>query len=229
MTTERLPRVLVVDDEPQMLTVVSFALETYDLEPVTAADAERALEILAEGDIDIVIADVMLPGLSGVELCQRIRAVGGPPVILLTAKGEIGDRLEGLEAGADDYIAKPFHPREVALRVNSVLRRPSRDALRVVEVGDLRLDTGSMTATLAGARISLSAIEFRFLLVLARHAGDPMSPENLMREVWGAEAPFGAQEIVKATVHRIRTKLGQRANESEYVVTLRGVGYMMPR
>lgn len=143
---------LVVDDEPQMLSVVSFALETYDFDAAVAADAEEALRVLEADDIDLVIADVMLPGISGVELCQRIRAAGGPPVLLLTAKGEVGDRLEGLEAGADDYITKPFHPREVALRANSVLRRPTRHSARAVKVRDLVLDTGTMTATIGSIR-----------------------------------------------------------------------------
>lgn len=222
------PMVLVVDDEPQMLSVLSFVLETYDFDVVTAPDAESALEVLLSTSIDIVIADVMLPGMSGVQLCEHIRASEGPPVLLLTAKGEIGDRLEGLEAGADDYITKPFHPREVALRANSVLRRPTRESVGSVRVRSLHLDTGTMTASLHETRVPLSAIEFRFLLYLARQAGEPVSHETLMREVWGTDSPVGAQEIVKATVHRIRSKLGEDASLSGYVVTLRGIGYMMP-
>jgi DNA-binding response OmpR family regulator len=228
MTIPDRPRVLVVDDEQQMLTVISFALETYGFDCVTVDDSEKALESLVRERPDLVIADVMLPGMSGVELCERIRSMDGPPVLLLTARGEVEDRLEGLEAGADDYLAKPFHPRELALRANRVLRRPAPGESQSIAIRGLQLDLGTMSATIDGSPVTLSPIEFRFLVHLGRRRGEPVSTSELLRDVWRTDFAPGGQDLVKATVHRIRIKLGEDAKAPSYLVTLRGIGYMMP-
>lgn len=222
------PTVLIVDDEPQMRMVLSFSLETYGFTCLAAASAEEAMIILRDENVDVVLADVMLPGHSGLELCERIKNEFGMPVILLTAKGEPRDRLEGLELGAADYIAKPFHPKEVVLRLNKVLRVSPQNPLQPIVVGDLVLQSATMTASLAGESLRLSIIEFRLLVELAHHLNEPVATDTLIKDVWSAEPSVGDRDLIKATVHRLRTKLKESPLDPRYVVTVRGIGYMMP-
>ena len=222
-------RVLVVDDEPQMLTIVSFALQTHGFDTVTAPDAERAWEIIAEGGVDLIVLDIMLPGESGLDVCRRLRDQHGTPVLLLTARDEQEDRLIGLEAGADDYLVKPFHPRELALRAAGILHRATRTEPRTfVAVRDLRIGILSMTVTLRGMRLSLSTTEYAMLLCLARHAGQVMSWRELVRQVWGSEPIAGDRQVVRTVIYRLRGRLGASSGDQGYVVTVRGAGYLMP-
>ena len=226
--TDPRPRVLVVDDESQMVSIVAFALETQGFEPVTARSAEAAWRLIESEHFDLLVLDVMLPGASGVQLCERVRAVSDVPVILLTARGEENDRVAGLLAGADDYLTKPFSPRELSLRALAIVRRASgvRAADELIVNGPLTLDRGHRTATLDGRALRLSDVEWRLLASLARHRGSVVAWRDLLNEVWATGEPVGGRDMIKTTVYRLRQHLGPDAEA--LVVAVRGVGYLMP-
>lgn len=222
------PRVLVVDDEAQMVSIVAFALETQGFETVTARSAELAWRLFGEQRFDLVVLDVMLPGLSGVGLCERLRGVSDVPIILLTARGEENDRLTGLLAGADDYVTKPFSPRELALRASAIVRRTRVRSVsdESIRNGPLQVDPVRRTAHLEGSVVRLSDVEFRLLVVLARRAGQVVGWRELLNEVWFTGELVGGRDMIKTTVYRLRQHLGPRGED--LVVTVRGLGYLMP-
>ncbi len=187
------PLGLVVDDEPQMRYVITFALETQGFRCVSAASAESAWERLGQESFDLVILDVMLPGLGGVELCRRIRATSTTPIILLTALGDEEDRIAGLEAGADDYVTKPFSPRELALRASAVVRRTASGTRDAVSNGALSILTATGEVAWEGRPVPLPDTEARLLAVLARHAGSIASWSDLLNEVWGTGESAGGR------------------------------------
>jgi len=222
-------RILVVDDEPQMVGIVAFALESEGFEVVTAYDGEQALDKLALARPDLVVLDVMLPKIDGFEVCRRVRESTTIPVILLTAKKEDEDVILGLELGADDYVTKPFTPRELVLRVKAVLRRSGAGkAQAVVEVGDLRVDGLRYEATLGGRRLDLTINEFRLLSCLATNAGRVLSWRALLKHAWGLESWEGGKEMVKTAIYRLRQKIEPDPNNPRYILTVRSVGYTMP-
>lgn len=221
------PIALVVDDQVQMVSIVAFALETQGFTCLTAATAEQAWEILTRQRVDIVILDIMLPGASGIELCERIRATSTTPVILLTAKSSTDDRIAGLLAGADDYLTKPFSPRELALRAQAVHRRTRAGAeAGLVTNGPLVIDTARHRATWNGRLLRTSDIELRLLTALARHKGEVVTWAGLLNEVWFTESDAGGREMVKTTVYRLRQRLD--TDGQPLIITVRGVGYLMP-
>ncbi|AYF98410.1 response regulator transcription factor [Protaetiibacter intestinalis] len=224
------PRALVVDDERQMRDIVTFALETQGFTTVEASDAEQAWTAFERESFDAIILDVMLPRASGIALCRRIRTVSKVPIILLTAKGEAADRVAGLEAGADDYVVKPFHPRELALRAMSVARR-YREApagSRIVN-GDLVIDPRTLTVLRAGTRVPLSQSEFHLLMALASRLDEEVGWGLLLQEVWGTDLMLGGRDMVKTAVYRLRGKLGDSSAAPHYIQSVRGRGYRMPR
>ena len=226
---EPAPRALVVDDESQMVSIVSFALETQGFQTVGARSAEAAWRLLEASDFDLVVLDVTLPGASGMQLCERIRSAYDTPVILLTARGEEDDRLRGLIAGADDYITKPFSPRELALRAAAVVRRTRGRLSATAQLanGPLVIDPGRRTAHLDGVLLALSDVEFRLLSVLARHTGEVVGWRTILNEVWSTAETMGGRDMIKTTVYRLRQQLGPAAER--LIVTVRGSGYLMPR
>jgi DNA-binding response OmpR family regulator len=224
-----MPRVLVVDDDPTVAEVVLGYLRRDGFEAAHAADGLAALALAAAAPPDLVVLDLMLPGIDGLEVCRRLRAERPDlPVIMLTARGEEEDRIAGLEVGADDYVVKPFSPKELVLRVRSVLRRgeqreePDAPAAVVVD-GDLRLDPRARTASLAGADVALTTREFDLLAFLLAHPGRALRREDLMREVWGWE--FGDQSTVTVHVRRVREKVEADPANPVRLVTVWGVGY----
>lgn len=222
------PRVLVVDDETQMVSIVAFALETQGFDPVTARSAEQAWRLLTAENFDLVVLDVMLPGASGVQLAQRIRAGSDVPIMMLTARGDENDRLTGLLAGADDYVTKPFSPRELALRAQAIVRRTRGHAERPHRIvnGPLVIDTAQRTASCDGRAVKLSDVELRLLAVLARRVGEPVAWRELLNEVWHTGELQGGRDMIKTTVHRLRQRLEDHGDA--LIVTVRGVGYLMP-
>lgn len=225
--SEHSPHVLVVDDETQMVSIVSFALETQGFVTTTARNAEQAWRLLGTHEFDLVVLDVMLPGASGVQLTQRIRTTSDVPIMLLTARGEEEDRLAGLMAGADDYVTKPFSPRELALRAQAIVRRSRRVATEQAIInGPLIIDTAARTATYDGRALRLSDVELRLLIVLARHVGEPVGWRSLLNEVWSTAETQGGRDMIKTTVHRLRQRLGLPGEG--LVLSVRGVGYLMP-
>jgi two-component system, OmpR family, response regulator ResD len=221
-----MPTVLVVDDEPIVREVVVRYLERDGFRTLEAGDGVRARELLAETTPSIVVLDVMLPGIDGLELCRWIRARSELPVIMLTARGEEADRIVGLELGADDYVTKPFSPRELSARVRSVLRRsaPPQTAPQRLEFGDLVIDAATRDVTKDGRLLRLTMKEFDLLWFLADHPRRVFSRDQLMDRVWGYEA---AVDTGTVTVHvrRLREKIEDDPSRPRRLETVWGVGY----
>jgi DNA-binding response OmpR family regulator len=218
--------VLVVDDEPTLRDVVVRYLEREGFRALVAADGGEAETLLRDQAPDLVILDLMLPGTDGLELCRRIRARSSLPVIMLTARGEETDRIVGLELGADDYVTKPFSPRELVARVRTVLRRAAQppESSEVQQHGDLVLDAASREVRKGGRPIKLTAKEFDLLWFLASHPRRVFSRDHLMASVWGYQAAFDTGTV---TVHirRLRAKIEDDAARPQHIETVWGVGY----
>jgi DNA-binding response OmpR family regulator len=219
-------RVLVVDDDPTVREVVVSYLKAAQHEVVEAEDGESVAAIVRESPVDLVVLDLMLPGIDGLEVCRRLRSTSDVPVIMLTALGSETDRVVGLERGADDYVTKPFSPRELVLRVESVLRRagdrsgPEQGRL---EDGDLVVDLARHEATLADRPLALTTREFDLLRFLLAHPGIAFSREDLLQQVWGWS--FGDHSTVTVHVRRLREKVERDPTMPERLVTVWGVGY----
>jgi DNA-binding response OmpR family regulator len=220
-----MPNVLVVDDDHTVREVVVSYLRAGGHRVWEAGDGESALETMRTAHADLVVLDLMLPGMDGLEVCRRLRETSDVPVIMLTALGQETDRVVGLTLGADDYVTKPFSPRELVLRVDSVLRRAGRASEHgdVVIDGDLVVDSARHIATLAGDRLPLTVREFDLLRFLVAHGGVAWSREQLMREVWGWT--FGDQSTVTVHVRRLREKVEEDPTRPGRLVTVWGVGY----
>jgi DNA-binding response OmpR family regulator len=218
--------VLVVDDEPTIREVVVRYLERAGYRTLEAADGNRARELLEGDTADLVVLDVMLPGTDGLELCRWIRSRSRVPVIMLTARGEESDRIVGLELGADDYVTKPFSPRELAARVRTVLRRvePAVAEEARLELGGLALDGPSREVMRHGEAVRLTAKEFDLLWFLASHPRRVFSRDDLMRRIWGYSAALDTGTL---TVHvrRLREKLEDDPSRPRHLETVWGIGY----
>lgn len=221
-------RVLVVDDEPRMTHFIRLNLEHDGFEVVEAASGAQALEGLRDRLPDLVLLDVMMPDLDGFETLQLIREISTVPVIMLTAKGEEDDRVRGLELGADDYIAKPFSPREMVSRVKAVLRRtetPSAPVHELIEVdGRLRLDFDRREVWVDGKLVKLRPTEFKLLYHLVQNAGWVVPHDQLLAKVWGYEYRQETHYL-RLYINYLRQKLEQDPSNPQYILTERGVGY----
>jgi len=218
--------ILVVDDEPVVRDVVVKYLERDGFTTVEAATGDHARALIEEREPSLVVLDVMLPGMDGLELCRWIRSRADLPVILLTARVDESDRIVGLELGADDYVTKPFSPRELVARVRAVLRRSrdDRPPTGAIDVGELRIEEGARRVTRGGAELALTAKEFDLLWFLASHRGLVFSRETLMDRVWGYHA---AVDTGTVTVHvrRLREKIEPDPSAPTHLQTVWGVGY----
>ncbi|MEP7765854.1 response regulator transcription factor [Sanguibacter sp. 25GB23B1] len=219
--------VLVVDDDRTVREVVVSYLRSGGHQVVDVGDGESALAAMRRRPADLVVLDLMLPGIDGLEVCRRLRETGDVPIVMLTALGGETDRVVGLQLGADDYLTKPFSPRELALRVDSVLRRAGQRAeaigSAVVSHGDLVIDSTTHIATRAGERLALTAREFDLLRFLVVNPGVVWSRDQLLRDVWGWS--FGDQSTVTVHVRRLREKVETDPTHPERLVTVWGVGY----
>ncbi|MEV7312972.1 response regulator transcription factor [Streptomyces microflavus] len=229
-TGGRRGRVLVVDDDPTVAEVVVGYLHRAGYAVERAGDGPAALERFAAARPDLVVLDLMLPAMDGFEVCRRMRAHGPVPVIMLTARGDEEDRVLGLETGADDYVTKPFSPRELVLRVESVLRRagagtPAAEEARPLSGAGLRLDPVARSASRDGAGLALTLREFDLLAFLLRHPGRAFGREELMREVWGWD--FGDLSTVTVHIRRLRGKVEQDPARPRLIRTVWGVGYRL--
>ncbi|MGW3725835.1 response regulator transcription factor [Streptomyces sp. F001] len=218
-------RVLVVDDDPTVSEVVSGYLDRAGYVVDRAGDGPDALARAAVHWPDLVVLDLMLPGMDGLEVCRRMRDRGPVPVIMLTARGDEDDRILGLEVGADDYVTKPFSPRELVLRVESVLRRarPGRQPAGTLRTAGLTVDPGARRAAKNGIELALTIREFDLLAFFLRHPGRVFSREELMREVWGWD--FGDLSTVTVHVRRLRGKVEDDPARPRFIQTVWGVGY----
>jgi DNA-binding response OmpR family regulator len=218
-------QVLVVDDDPTVSDVVRRYLERAGFAVTLAADGPTALAAAQHRMPDLIVLDLMLPGMSGLDVCRRLRERSNVPIVMLTALGEEVDRVVGFEVGADDYVTKPFSPRELALRVQSVLRRVSGGPVTpgYFVDGDLRVDPGARTATRGGAPLALTVREFDLLTHFLRHPGRAFARAELLEQVWGWS--FGDQATVTVHVRRLREKIEPDPAEPVRIVTVWGVGY----
>jgi DNA-binding response OmpR family regulator len=219
--------VLVVDDDPTVSDVVRRYLERAGLAVEVFGDGESALRRALREPPDLVVLDLMLPGMSGLDVCRRLRADQQTPIVMLTALGEESDRVLGLELGADDYVTKPFSPRELALRVASVLRRahsaPAEVPPEVLRDGELEVDVAARVARLAGTELPLTVREFDLLTFLLRHPGRAFSRAELLERVWGWT--FGDHSTVTVHVRRLREKVEENPAGPRRIATVWGVGY----
>ncbi|MET9832200.1 response regulator transcription factor [Streptomyces sp. NPDC006385] len=219
------PRILVVDDDPTVAEVVAGYLDRAGYAVDRADDGPTALTRAAAHRPDLVVLDLMLPGMDGLEVCRRIRGQGPVPVIMLTARGDEDDRILGLEVGADDYVTKPFSPRELVLRVESVLRRsgPAAPGPHRLAAAGLTVDPAARRATKNGTELALTLREFDLLSFFLRHPGRAFGREDLMREVWGWD--FGDLSTVTVHVRRLRGKVEDDPARPRLIQTVWGVGY----
>jgi len=219
--------VLVVDDDATVREVVVTYLRANNHEVSEAADGETAILAMAKNPSDLMVLDLMLPGVDGLEVCRQVRKIREVPIIMLTALGSETDRVVGLELGADDYVTKPFSPRELALRVESVLRRTSGRAPELADVltdGDLVIDHPHRTVTKSGERLSLTSREYDLLRFLVGHPDVTFSREELLERVWGWS--FGDRSTVTVHVRRLREKVEQDPTHPVRLQTVWGVGYL---
>ena len=224
------PRILLVDDEQSVQELLSFPLRKDGYEVVQAGDGKEALELFRESRFDLVVLDVMMPKMDGLECCRRLRSKSSVPIIMLTARSEEVDKIVGLELGADDYITKPFSVREFRSRVKALLRRSAmaRDETEeeggVVEHGELRIDPLKRSVTVAGEPVELTFVEFEMLLAMASSPGRVWSRDQLLGQVWGS-SDYRDPRTVDVHVRHLREKIETEPGSPEYLLTVRGVGY----
>ena len=224
----RAARILLVDDEQPVQKLLSFPLEKEGYEVVHALDGPEALSRFENERFDLVVLDIMLPKMDGLEVCRRMRAKSSVPIIMLTAKAEEIDKVLGLEIGADDYITKPFSMREFRSRVRAALRRAEMSQVDGTDEpllrGDLHIDLAKRTTELGGEPVQLTYVEFEILSVLARHPGRVYTRDMLLDRIWGDSA-FRDQRTIDVHIRHLREKLERDPRNPEYLLTVRGVGY----
>jgi two-component system alkaline phosphatase synthesis response regulator PhoP len=225
-TPSRFPTVLVVDDEVRIVKLVRDYLERAGFGVLVAGDGETALRIARREQPDLIVLDLMLPGVDGLDVCRKLRQESGVPVIMLTARVEEADRIVGLEIGADDYVTKPFSPHELVARVRATLRRASGQVgpSTIIRAGDVELDTATLRATVAGQPVELTPSEFQLLATLARQPGRVFHREQLLAAIHGV-AFEGYDRSVDSHVKNLRRKIEPDPREPRYVQTVYGVGY----
>ncbi|MBM3723356.1 MAG: response regulator transcription factor [Actinobacteria bacterium] len=217
-------RVLVIDDDRALSEMLGIVLRAEGFDVDFCERGDTAFAAFRSSEPNVVLLDLMLPGRDGVEVCRQIRTESGVPIVMLTAKGDTVDVVTGLEAGADDYVVKPFKPKELIARLKACLRRPVTTQNEALRVGDLAIDASAHTVTRDGVLISLTPLEFDLLLAMARQPWQAFSREKLLSDVWGYQHP-GDARLVSVHVQRLRAKIEKDPNDPQIVVTVRGVGY----
>ncbi len=218
-------KVLVVDDEKLIVKGIRFSLEQDGMEVEAAYDGEEALEMAKKTDYDIILLDIMLPKLDGLQVCQHIREFSNVPIIMLTAKGDDMDKIMGLEYGADDYITKPFNILEVKARIKAIMRRTSsQNKEKLLEIGTMKLDMEERRVYIEGKEMNLTSKEYDVLELLAKNANHVYSREKLLHLVWGTEYPLDVR-TVDVHIRRLREKIEKIPSEPKFVHTKWGVGY----
>ena len=217
--------VMVVDDDQDLLEMLGIVLTGAGIDVDLVSRGDEALDVFRNNPPDLVLLDVMLPGLDGIQVCRLIRTESMVPIIMLSAKGDSHDVVRGLEAGADDYMVKPFkHPSELVARIRTRLRRTNSEISGLLTIGDLGIDVTAHQVQRAGRQIALTRLEFDLLVALAKEPGRVFSRDALLREVWGYRHSTDTR-LVNVHVQRLRAKIEHDAERPEIVVTVRGVGY----
>lgn len=217
-------RILVVDDDEALSEMIGIVLRNDGFEPYFCADGSAAVDLFRSIRPELVLLDLMLPGMDGIEICRIIRAESDTPIVMLTAKSETADIVRGLEAGADDYVPKPFKPAELVARVRARLREGDVKGPDTLRIGDLSIDVSGHEVTRNGARINLTPLEFDLLAALARRPGQVLTRDMLLEEIWGYRHQ-GDARLVNVHVQRLRSKIEKDPDNPEVVLTVRGVGY----
>ena len=219
------PKILVVDDDPAISEMLTIVLEAEGFEPIAVTDGNEAVPAFHEHEPELILLDLMLPGMNGVDICRAIRSESAVPIVMLTAKTDTVDVVLGLESGADDYITKPFKPKELIARIRARLRRTESTSSEMIEVGDLLIDVPEHTVTRkGGGEISLTPLEFDLLLEMARKPGQVHTREALLESVWGYRHASDTR-LVNVHVQRLRAKIEHDPEDPHIVLTVRGVGY----
>lgn len=221
--------VLIVDDDVRILRMMQRILELEGYQVLRAINGETAIDTLYEENPDLVLLDIMMPDMDGYTVCQHIREFSQVPIIMVTAKGDDSEKVEGLNAGADDYVTKPFSANELVARVKAVLRRSKRWGEQIeptIHCGDLIVDFAKRRVTLEGQEVSLTPTEYSLLSYLMRNAGRVVTPDQILEEVWGEEYA-GEHHLLQVTIARLRQKLRDDAKNSKYILTRTGIGYMV--
>jgi two-component system response regulator VicR len=227
-----MPKILVVDDEKPISDIVKFNLDKEGYEVATAYDGEEAIEKVESENPDLILLDLMLPKIDGLEVARQVRAKHNIPIIMVTAKDSELDKVVGLELGADDYVTKPFSNRELVARVKANLRRQDqlqqsdKEEKNDITIGPLTINSDSYSVTRDGAQLDLTHREFELLHYLAQHTGQVMTREHLLQTVWGYDY-FGDVRTVDVTVRRLREKIEETPSNPQILVTRRGVGYYL--
>jgi len=217
--------VMVVDDDQDLAEMLGIVLTGAGIDVDLVSRGDEVMDVFRNNPPDLVLLDVMLPGLDGIEVCRLIRAESMVPIVMLSAKGDTQDVVKGLEAGADDYMVKPFrHPSELIARIRTRLRRTNADVSGVLTIGDLAIDVQAHQITRAGKQIALTRLEFDLLVALAKEPGRVFTRDALLSEVWGYRHSTDTR-LVNVHVQRLRSKIEHDAEHPEIVVTVRGVGY----
>jgi len=226
----RKEKILIVDDNIDLLQVVTFALERADYDPLTATDGLAGLEMFHQHHPDLVILDIMMPGIDGWEVCRRLREISDVPIIMLTILGQEQEVVRGLKTGADDYVAKPFSTQELLGRIEAALRRVKMVRTRTKDqehtVGDLMLVPATRQVVVKGKTINLTPTEFNLLAALARHAGKIVPHRQLLQEVWGQDHNIDVSQL-KVYVYYLRQKIEQDPRQPRYILSERGRGYWL--
>ena len=217
-------RVLVVDDDTALAEMLGIVLRGEGFEPSFVADGDKALAAFRDAKPDLVLLDLMLPGRDGIEVCRLIRAESGVPIVMLTAKSDTVDVVVGLESGADDYIVKPFKPKELVARVRARLRRNEDEPAEMLSIADVEIDVPAHKVTRQGEQISLTPLEFDLLVALARKPRQVFTRDVLLEQVWGYRHPADTR-LVNVHVQRLRAKVEKDPENPQVVLTVRGVGY----
>ncbi len=219
-------RVLVIDDDEKLLALLAEYLPRFQIAVLTANSARKGLAVLEAEGPDLVVLDVMMPEMDGFEACRAIRKLGDTPILMLSARGEAMDRIVGLELGADDYMAKPFEPRELVTRIGAILRRAGgKPRTAVIRSGPLEIRTAERAAYLDGKPLELTSMEYELLLLLARHPLRKFSRDEIMNRLQGIDAG-GFSRSIDILVSRLRSKLGDSAREGRFIKSIHGFGYV---
>lgn len=226
MTTEATTRgrILVVDDDASLAEMLTIVLRQEGFDSTSVGRGDEALTAFRDYRPDLVLLDLMLPGMDGIEVCKQIRSESGVPIVMLTAKGDTVDVVVGLESGADDYVVKPFKPKELVARIRARMRRFDTAGSEGLQIGDLIIDVTGHSVTRNGRLIGLTPLEFDLLVCLARKPGQVFSREMLLEQVWGYRHAADTR-LVNVHVQRLRSKVEHDPENPEIVVTVRGVGY----
>jgi DNA-binding response OmpR family regulator len=219
-------KVLLIDDDRKHSELLKAYLKQFGIALDCAADADEGFRRMSRSDPDLLLLDVMLPGRDGFDICREVRKTSRIPIIMLTARGDVVDRVSGLEIGADDYIGKPFEPRELVARIQSILRRagPGEAGQQVMRFDGIEIDTDARSVSVDGVRIELTSMEFELLLILARRAGKKVSRDEILNDLRGIDAAI-LTRAVDIMVSRLRQKLGDSVKPPRFIQTIWGLGY----